>query len=236
MPGVGCDAGQFHHQERALSAGHRVLALDLPGHGDAPPLPGPVTLAAVVDDVAARLEAHRATRRGARPAALVGHSTGGVVALLLALARPDLVTRLALVDANVPVTPAALAAKRARVAAVDGPGWHAELVDAMTRAWGPREPALRDAVVARVAATPEAAVRPLWRAVLDLDPRPALAAVAVPALYVRSSRDVDAEALWRCNPRFTSVDLRSLRAGHWPHLVEPGAVTAALASFLAAPG
>ncbi|NIZ93002.1 alpha/beta fold hydrolase [Kineococcus rubinsiae] len=231
LPGLGCDTGQFRHQERALAAEHRVLALDLPGHGDAAPLPGTATLDAVVGEVAGRLDA-----RGLRGAALVGHSTGGVVALLLAVARPDLVARLALLDANVPVTPQALAAKRSRVAAVDGPGWHGVLVEAMTSAWGPREPAQRDAVVAGIAATPEAAVRRLWRDVLALDPRPALEAVAVPALHVRSSRDVDAEALWRANPRFTSVDLRALRAGHWPHLVEPGAVTAVLRSFLAGPG
>jgi len=228
LPGLGCDAGQFHHQAAALTAAHRVHALDLPGHAGTPALPGAAGLEAVVADVAGRLDA-----LGVRGAALVGHSTGGVVALLLAARRPDLAARLALLDANVPVTPEALAAKRSRVAAVEGPGWHDVLVEAMTSAWGPREPALRAGVVAGIAATPERAVRWLWRDVLALDPRPALAAVTVPALYVRSSRDVDAEALWRVNPRFTALDLRALRAGHWPHLVEPAAVTAALTSFLA---
>lgn len=228
LPGLGCDAGQFRHQAAALAPAHRVLALDLPGHAGTPALPGRAGLDAVVVDVARRLDA-----LGVRAGALVGHSTGGVVALLLARTRPDLAGRLVLVDANVPVTPDALAAKRSRVAAVERPDWQNVLVEAMTSAWGPREPARREAVVAGIAATPEAAVRTLWRDVLDLDPRPALAAVAVPALYVRSSRDVDAAALWRVNPRFASLDLRALRAGHWPHLVEPAAVTAALTGFLA---
>jgi len=228
LPGLGCGTGQFHHQAAALAVAHRVHALDLPGHAGTPALPGEAGLDAVVADVARRLDA-----LGVRAAALVGHSTGGVVALRLAAARPDLAGRLVLVDANVPVTPHALAAKRSRVAAVDRPDWHDILVAAMTSAWGPREPAQRDAVVAGIAATPQAAVRRLWRDVLDLDPRPALAAVDVPALHVRSSRDVDGEALWRVNPRFASLDLRALRAGHWPHLVEPAAVTAALAGLLA---
>lgn len=223
LPGSGCGVWQWHH----LAAAHPgpVLPLELPGHRAEPPLPGPATLDAVVEHVAGRL-------LGRGPVDLVGHSTGGVVGLVLAVAHPELVRRLVLVDANVPVTDRAVAAKAARVAAVQGPGWRDVLVASMRSSWGPRAPELREAVVAGIAATPERAVRRVWSDVLALDPRPLLAALTVPTLHVRSDRDVDAAALAALNARIAAVDLRALRAGHWPHLLEPAAVTAAIGSFL----
>lgn len=225
LPGSGCGVWQWHHLAAARTG--PVLALDLPGHRGQPPLPGTATLDAVVEDVARRL-------RGRGPVDVVGHSTGGVVGLVLAGRHPGLVRRLVLLDANVPVTPEALATKRSRVAAVEGPGWRDVLVTSMRSSWGPRTPELREAVVAGIAATPERAVRRVWRDVLALDPRPLLAGLEVPTLHLRSDRDVDGAGLVALNARIAAVDLRGLRAGHWPHLTEPAAVTAAIGSFLAA--
>lgn len=228
LPGSGCGVWQLHH----VAAAHRdlphhgpVLPVELPGHRAEPPLPGTATLDAVVAHVAGRL-------RGHGPVDLVGHSTGGVVGLLVAVRHPGLVRRLVMLDANVPVTAAALARKRSRARAAEGPDWRGVLVSSMRSSWGPRSPELREAVVAGVAATPEPAVRGVWRDVLALDPRPELAALRVPALHVRSDRDVDGGELTRLNARIAAVDLRGLGAGHWPHLVEPAAVTAAISGFL----
>jgi len=73
--------------EALEAAGHRAIASDLPGYGDAPLRPGSVDYAA---EAAALLE---------RPAAVVGASFGGRVALALAVSRPELVERLVLVGA-----------------------------------------------------------------------------------------------------------------------------------------
>ncbi|WP_432485656.1 alpha/beta fold hydrolase [Kineococcus esterisolvens] len=228
LPGVGCRAVEFSAQAAALrAAGRRVVPLDLPGHGDEPPVGGTATLEAVAAQVARRVHELGAVD-------LVGHSTGGVVGLLLAARRPALLRRLVLVDSNVPVDAGALAAKRARAAAVRADGWHEVLVASMRAAWGERRPELREEVLARIAATPGAAVRPLWTDVLELDPRPLLHAAAVPLLHVRSTRDVDEAGLRALNPRAAAADLRRLGAGHWPHLVEPAAVTALLEDFLGA--
>lgn len=77
-----------------LARRHRVLVPELPGHGGSSPLPAAPNLAAYADRVAA-VAAHEAIGS----AAVLGHSMGGVVALRLAVRRPDLVRALVLAAA-----------------------------------------------------------------------------------------------------------------------------------------
>lgn len=222
LPGLGCDTGQFGAVLPAF-AGFDVVPLELPGHRGQPAVPGPASLAAVVRDVAGRVP---------DGAVLVGHSTGGIVGLDLARRSPGLVSAVVVLDSNLPVTADALARKVSRAAQVRGPGWREVLEESMRSSWGPREPALREEVVAGILATPPEALRPLWSDVLVLDPRPLLAALRVPVLHVRSSREVDPAALSALNPRISGVDLGPLSPGHWPQLTEPDAVVAALVPWL----
>jgi pimeloyl-ACP methyl ester carboxylesterase len=67
-----------------LGRGHRLIVPELPGHGGSSPLPAAPGLDAYADRV--RLVA---AHEDALPAAIVGHSLGGLVALRLALRHPD---------------------------------------------------------------------------------------------------------------------------------------------------
>jgi 3-oxoadipate enol-lactonase len=73
-----------------LLPGRRLLIPDLPGHGGSAPLPAP-SLAGFADVLADLVVAE-----SAGPADVLGHSLGGVVALRLAVRRPELVRRLIL--------------------------------------------------------------------------------------------------------------------------------------------
>lgn len=77
---------------KALATDHRVLLVDLPDHGRSG-WTKRFDLIGVADDIADRLGAGNPA-----PIALVGHSLGGKVAMVLALRRPDLVERLCVVD------------------------------------------------------------------------------------------------------------------------------------------
>jgi len=82
------DSGEWDGVRRLLEREHRVVTPELPGFGTTPIVPGEVSLAEVV----------LAAVDG--PAALVGTSFGGRAVLEAALAAPERVTHLVLIDAN----------------------------------------------------------------------------------------------------------------------------------------
>jgi pimeloyl-ACP methyl ester carboxylesterase len=75
-----------------LSHKYRCLAVDLPGYGESPQLPGRVT---VPDYVDLMIDLIRQVTR--QPIVLVGHSMGGMISASLVLKEPDLVERMILV-------------------------------------------------------------------------------------------------------------------------------------------
>jgi len=74
---------------------HRVVLIDRRGHGRTPDVDGPITYELMRDDTIACIEALDIV--GAH---LVGWSDGGIVALMVAIERPDLVGRIVAIGAN----------------------------------------------------------------------------------------------------------------------------------------
>jgi len=89
--GLGGCAANWVDVAPLLAERYRVLVPELPGHGLSAPLPAVPNLAVFADRLAALADRERML-----PAALVGHSLGGVVAVRLALRRPDAVSGLVL--------------------------------------------------------------------------------------------------------------------------------------------
>ena len=92
--GLGGAAANWVDVAPLLGERYRVLVPELPGHGGSTALPAVPSLAVFADRVALVAE-----REGMLPAAVVGHSLGGVVALRWALRRPDEVTAVVLAGA-----------------------------------------------------------------------------------------------------------------------------------------
>src|SRR4030081_3608999 len=87
--GAGVDARAWGPNLDAVAAGFRVFTPERRGHGRTADVDGPITFDLMAQDTIAFLE----TVVGG-PAHLVGCSDGAIVALLVALRRPDLARRL----------------------------------------------------------------------------------------------------------------------------------------------
>ncbi|MGA4985554.1 alpha/beta fold hydrolase [Streptomyces cellulosae] len=90
-----CTNDTWGAQRPDLAASYRVHLPERRAHGHTPDVEGPLSYTDMAGDTVAFLESVVGG-----PAHLVGWSDGGVVALLTALARPDLVRRMVVIGAN----------------------------------------------------------------------------------------------------------------------------------------
>jgi pimeloyl-ACP methyl ester carboxylesterase len=94
LHGIGRTLDDFAAVQELLARHHRVISVDLPGHGGSAPLDPPHTLPALAAAVAETLDAAGITG----PAHLVGNSLGGAVAMRLATDAPARAASLVLVN------------------------------------------------------------------------------------------------------------------------------------------
>lgn len=96
IPGLASPGAVWDGVVPDLARTHRVLVVQVNGFsGDAP---GANTAAGMLDGIVADLDAYLVANK-IRDARIVGHSMGGLVALMFAKAHPDHVARLMIVDA-----------------------------------------------------------------------------------------------------------------------------------------
>ncbi|WP_309050172.1 alpha/beta hydrolase [Streptomyces sp.] len=236
-------AGHWARAARALTGGHRVVALDQRGHGasDKPP-EGPFTREAYVADAAAAVE-----QLGLGPVTLVGHSMGALTAWQLAAERPDLVRALVICDMRA----SALGAASQRAWQDWFRGWPVPFpsLDAVRRWFGEEDPWVERPHPARGAFFAEvmAAHADGWRPVFDpaqmLTSREtwvhdahwdSLAQVRCPALVVRGLDGelgrAEAQEMVRVLPRGAYAEIPD--AGHLLHYEHPEAWAETVEPFL----
>ncbi|MFD4960338.1 alpha/beta fold hydrolase [Microbacterium sp. NPDC058389] len=171
--GIGMGRSVFADLVRHLHDGE-VVAVDLPGYGEAPEPARVLTMERTADLVAAYLREHVG-----RPAVLVGHSMGSQVVLEVAVRHPALVERFVMVGPT--VDPSARTAPRQlgrllRDIAVESPRVIGRGAREYVRA-GPR-------------------LRTKFRAMLAHRPEEVLARAHAPALVIRGEDDLVAPRAW----------------------------------------
>ena len=88
-----CDRSFFAPQAAHFARRHRVVAVDLRGHGESDKPQGEYPIRAYADDIAYVIE-----HLGLGKAVAVGHSMGGLTVLQLAAAHADCVAAIVMVD------------------------------------------------------------------------------------------------------------------------------------------
>ena len=226
-----------------LAERHRVIAIDLPGHGhsDAPATVARYKMPRVAADLVELL-----TRRAAAPAHWLGYSMGGRLALYMAVRQSSVVRSLTLVSATAGLASAAerqarRAADEALAARIERDG-----VAAFVAEWE------QNPLFAGLARLPEQARATLHEQRLGNSPlglanilrgmgagaQPSLwsrlAAVAAPALLIAGQQDAKFVALnQRLAATLPNATLRLIpNAGHVVQMEQPEAFLAAAAEFL----
>ncbi|WP_440071368.1 alpha/beta fold hydrolase [Streptosporangium sp. OZ121] len=87
------DARDFTGNLDTLADHFKIFTPERRGHGHTPDVEGPITLDLMVDDMIAFID-----KVVGEPVHLAGYSSGAMVALVIALRRPDLVRRLVLIS------------------------------------------------------------------------------------------------------------------------------------------
>lgn len=237
LHGLFGSAGNWAGIARRLGAAHRVFVLDLRNHG-ASPWSDEVGYPAQAADVAAFIRRH-----GLGGAAVIGHSMGGKVAMMLALREPRLVGRLVVVDVAPAPNPPSLRAYAEAMRAIDPRGLSRRAeAEALLRTVIP-EPAIRLFLVQNLVSGP-AGLR--WRLNLDaiaagmetISGWPALPDDMVydgPTLFIRGEHSGYVEERHRPQimRRFPRAEIVTIAgAGHWVHAEQPEAFLAAVSRFL----
>jgi len=220
-----------------LAARHRVLTFDLRNHGGSPWADG-MSYGDMVEDLRASFRA-----RGIDHAALLGHSMGGKIAMLMALLHPDEVDGLVIVDIAPAANPPNLLAYIRAMRAVDLRGV-TRRAEVDTRLVGAVPDPAERAFLLQNLVIGENSTR--WRLNLQAIERgfpqivgfpdlPVGTAYRGPALFVAGARSnyIQPEhepGIRRVFPRARITRIEG--AGHWVHAEQPQAFLQVVASFL----
>lgn len=230
----GGDHRDFDSIVPALARTRTVYAIDWPGHGDSEPA-AEVTACGLADLLPALLEA-----LGDGPFALVGNSVGGFAALRTAIARPDLVSKLVLVDPGgfTPRTPFMFATCRLFGSERLAPTVMRQLPRLYLRLPTSDVAAVRErAVIASRSPSQVSAFASMWRSFSDPehDGRSGAERLTVPTLLVWGTRDpvlpwlIDGRRAAKALPGATVV---TMPCGHQPYIEMPTEFLTVLEKFL----
>jgi pimeloyl-ACP methyl ester carboxylesterase len=230
LHGIACHRGFWGPQVERLRADHRVLAVDLRGHGGSDAPVQPYTIAGLADDVAWLCE-----QLDVRRPVVIGHSLGGIVALELASTRPDLVAAAVMIDSVLLAGPGRNEFVRDLVGRLRGPDGAQVLRDYFGTFFSPYAPSdLRRWVLDEAARVPAHVTSSIWEEWVEgWDEAGALASCRVPLAYLDAGTpNADLARIVELYPELLLG--RTVQTGHFSQLESPEQVNAMLSRLLTA--
>jgi pimeloyl-ACP methyl ester carboxylesterase len=223
-----CDRSFFAPQAEHFARRHRVVSVDLRGHGESDKPGGPYPIRAYAEDLA-----HVIGQLGLGKVVAVGHSMGGVAVLQLAAAHPESVAAIVMVDpAPFVRSPEMSAGIEGMVAAIEAGNREPQRQFIVNRLFLPTsDPKLVDQVVAVMLAAPTHVAAEAMRGILAFDGPAVAADCKVPALHLAATPPLNAPHLMsQWMP--TVVNGWTVGAGHFSQLEVPEQVNAMIEGFL----
>jgi pimeloyl-ACP methyl ester carboxylesterase len=229
--GVACHRGFWEPQLDRFARDHRVVAVDLRGHGESDAPHQPYTMRAFADDLE-----WMSRQLGARRPVVVGHSLGGLVGLELAAAHPECASAVALIDSVLLPFVHRPEVVHELVASLRGPApadalrayfetFFSSHDDRRRKSW------ILDAAVK----TPPHVTSSVWEESIRWDDSSALASCTVPLLYIDAGTpNANLSRAVELQPKMMIG--RTVGSGHFSQLEVPEQVNAMLARFLEVSG
>jgi pimeloyl-ACP methyl ester carboxylesterase len=227
-----CDHSFFAGQVAHFKHTHRVVAVDLRGHGASDKPHQEYTLVSFVDDLVWLCDRLELTKP-----VIVGHSMGGNVALELAVRHPDLPTAIVMVDSVVVPRPALRDALGPVAEALRGSNYRETAAALMASTFlSSDDPDRKTRIVESTSSAPQYVMSSAFEHhITAYDASAAAAACAVPALYIGAATPLaDVERFRALCPHL--VVGQTVGAGHFNLLEVPEQVNAMIDRFLLVSG
>jgi 3-oxoadipate enol-lactonase len=233
---IGCDHRMWDALEASLAPRHRVLRMDVRGHGRSEVTPRPYTLEQLADDARDVLDA-----RGIGAAHWVGLSMGGMIGQAFALRHARRLRRLVVANSTSSYGPEGPKMWEARAKAVEDGGMAAIKDLAMTRYFSDefrgRHPEIVERVGKQFLATNPQGYIGCCDAIRALDYSSALPQVTAPTLVIAGGKDAGtpvamSEAIARAIPGAKLAVIAG--AAHLSAVEDPATFNELVGEFLAA--
>jgi pimeloyl-ACP methyl ester carboxylesterase len=223
-----CDHTYFAPQVEYFARRHRALAVDLRGHGQSGKPEQDYAMAAFADDLA-----WLCRQLGVERPVVIGHSMGGVIAMVLASQAPDFPAAIVSVDSPILPLPGVPETVQPMLAALRGPAYReAQRQFVSDMLFIPSDNAARKSrIVEAMSAAPQHVMVSAFANLFSFDHAAAAAACRVPWLALYAQPPIsDLVRLRELCPQL--VTGQTVGAGHFHQLEVPEQVNAMIERFL----
>lgn len=221
-----CNRTHWRDQMSHFAKKHRVVAVDLRGHGESDKPDQDYSIDGFVDDVAWLIG-----ELGLEKPVVIGHSMGGVIAMNLARKHPALTSAVVLVDAPICPLPEAMAPLREQIFAAFQTPAYASAAAGFAREFffdANSPPEVIEAVMSSISAPQRVTHTALASA---LAPENQVAGpIPVPSLFVRAQTQYATEDQLR--ERYPGMGIITVPAAHFVQMEQPAATNNIIADFL----
>jgi pimeloyl-ACP methyl ester carboxylesterase len=226
-----CDRSFFQPQfDHLVSAGHRVIALDLRGHGESDAPHGAYSMEVFTDDVAWCLRQLVVERP-----VVVGHSMGGIIAFDLAARYSDLASAIVMIDSAVVRSAGALKAIGGiceRLAGLDRVSVAQDYVSSALFI-ATDDPERKRHILERMGNAPAHVMLGAMEGLRDYDPSYARGRIVVPSLFIMADEPVPRSYMAGLVELVPQLMVgQTVGSGHFCQLEVPDQINAMLDRFI----